>query len=427
MNEIIYEKTYTEFREELRTELNKSAESFVKIGYLLKVARDTEILKTSGYSGLEDFARGEFDLEKTQVSRFIRINDRFSLYGNSDKLQDDYSNFGVRKLGLMLTLPDEINEELSSDYTVSEIESIKKTYDEEQKVTPLESALEQIEAGPEISESNILFTSLYKIGYDSPETFAEMFSLRRTNKSIIEALAPGGEASHKLRIKGYGALLLSCTEKTVNLTNMRSLEKEFYTWDDANAYFDELISNTQSMTYKEAWSEIYGEEYEEKTEVAPVQQKTKVIDHTEKPKKEEKIADGEKTDAAGSGTGSDDKENEGRAEEGAEAGEEASEIPERAEEVKEEEVPKEPQVAAVIKSEVIDECENKSKEAVFENIVNSHLKARTLADYIAGTVLSYETGELCAADIREALERLKTLQMHLEFMIKGFEEYESMM
>lgn len=152
-----------------------------------------------------------------------------------------------------------------------------------------------------------------------------------------------------------------------------------------------------------------------------------MIDHTEKPKKEEKIADGEKTDAAGSGTGSDDKENEGRAEEGAEAGEEASEIPERAEEVKEEEVPKEPQVAAVIKSEVIDECENKSKEAVFENIVNSHLKARTLADYIAGTVLSYETGELCAADIREALERLKTLQMHLEFMIKGFEEYESMM
>lgn len=427
MNEIIYEKTYTEFREELKAELNKSAESFVKIGYLLKVARDTEILKTSGYSGLEDFARGEFDLEKTQVSRFIRINDRFSLYGNSDKLQDDYSNFGVRKLGLMLTLPDEINEELSSDYTVSEIESIKKTYDEEQKITPLENALEQIEAEPEISESNILFTSLYKISYDSPETFAEMFSLRRRRESIIEALAPAGEASHKLRIRGHGALLLSCTEKSINITNMRSLEKEFYSWDDANAYFDELISNTQNMTYKEAWSEIYGEEYKEKAEVAPVQQKTKVIDHIEKPKKE-KIANGEKkSDAAGSGTGSNDKEIERGTERGKEIKEESSEIPERAEEVKEEEVPKEPQVAAVIKSEVIDECENKSKEAVFENIVNSHLKARTLADYIAGTVLSYETGELCASDIREALERLKTLQMHLEFMVKGFDEYESMM
>ena len=74
MDELVYQKSYPEFREELRSELKRTAEGFVRIGYLLKVARDTDILKTSGYSGLEDFARGEFDLDKTQVSRFIRIN-----------------------------------------------------------------------------------------------------------------------------------------------------------------------------------------------------------------------------------------------------------------------------------------------------------------------------------------------------------------
>ena len=43
MNEIVYSKTYTEYKRELDAELSKSAESFVRIGYLLKVARDTDI------------------------------------------------------------------------------------------------------------------------------------------------------------------------------------------------------------------------------------------------------------------------------------------------------------------------------------------------------------------------------------------------
>ena len=149
MDELIYQKSYTEFREELRSELKRTAEGFVRIGYLLRVARDTDILKTSGYSGLEDFARGEFDLDKTQVSRFIRINERFSEGGNSDKLMTGYADFGVRKLGLMLTLPDVISEELSPEYTVDEINSIKETYDEEKKVSPLEDYMEQTEAKEE--------------------------------------------------------------------------------------------------------------------------------------------------------------------------------------------------------------------------------------------------------------------------------------
>ena len=64
---IRYEQTYQEFKAELDHELTRAAEGFVRIGYLLKKARDTDILQNSPYNDYLDFAEGEFGLDKTQV------------------------------------------------------------------------------------------------------------------------------------------------------------------------------------------------------------------------------------------------------------------------------------------------------------------------------------------------------------------------
>ena len=126
MNDIVYTKSYEDYKVEVGTELSKASESFVRIGYLLKVARDTAILQGTEYEGnYVKFAEAEFGLEKTQVSRFIRINDKFSVDGNSPELIEQYKGFGTRKLGIMLLLPDELTEELTPDFTVEEVEEIK--------------------------------------------------------------------------------------------------------------------------------------------------------------------------------------------------------------------------------------------------------------------------------------------------------------
>ena len=72
MEQIIeYQKTYQEYKAELDGELQRTAEGFVRIGYLLKVARDTNILKESGYTNVTEFAKAEYGIDKTQVSRLI--------------------------------------------------------------------------------------------------------------------------------------------------------------------------------------------------------------------------------------------------------------------------------------------------------------------------------------------------------------------
>ena len=84
MEQIIeYQKTYQEYKAELDGELQRTAEGFVRIGYLLKVARDTNILKESGYTNVTEFAKAEYGIDKTQVSRFIHINDKFAENGYS--------------------------------------------------------------------------------------------------------------------------------------------------------------------------------------------------------------------------------------------------------------------------------------------------------------------------------------------------------
>lgn len=70
--------SYQDYKAAVDTEMNRAAESFVRIGYLLKIARDTDILKESGYANVNEFAESIYHLDKSQVSRFININDTFA-------------------------------------------------------------------------------------------------------------------------------------------------------------------------------------------------------------------------------------------------------------------------------------------------------------------------------------------------------------
>lgn len=125
MEQIVGYQSYEEYKQAVNTVLNRTVEDFVLTGYLLKQGRDTDILKNSGYSNVNEFAWAEYKLEATQVSRYIRINDRFSEGGYSPKLQEQYQGFGYAKLALMLTLPDSVAEELTPAYSNRRVETMQ--------------------------------------------------------------------------------------------------------------------------------------------------------------------------------------------------------------------------------------------------------------------------------------------------------------
>lgn len=274
MNEIIYQKGYEEYRAELGAELASASESFVRIGYLLKVARDTDILKYTDYTTYVDFAKAEYGLDKTQVSRFIRINDRFSEGGNSMELKDEYKGFGTRKLGVMLTLPEEITEELSPEYTVEDIETIQKEVKEEQKITPLEDYVEKVEAeetkdiGAMLAKDDILVAAVFEIGKAYPEVFERVS--KESDTEIKKILAPISDQMYIVRVMGIGKLMVICKESEISIVNARTNEKTSRTWEEMSKAWEHLYYSTHSIDFKEVFKELYGIDFPEK-KVAPVQ------------------------------------------------------------------------------------------------------------------------------------------------------------
>lgn len=288
MNEVLYTKTFNEWQQELDTELVKSAESFVKIGYLLKVARDTDILANSGYANVVEFAKARYGLDKTQVSRFIHINDRFSEDGNSAELQDRYKGMGYAKLTIMLQLPDEINEEISADFSKSEIEDIKKEIDEENKISDIEVWMESTQEDAE--KYNELGQVMYQLLHDMPELFIKIAQSSIETEELMNVLAPSGEMIYSVRIPGTGRLMLSIKVNTgrITITNVRSMEKTEWNIEDLADFVVDILSRADTEDPAKAWTSIYKEEYPKKAEIAPVQQE-KPVQRKEKKVQKAKI------------------------------------------------------------------------------------------------------------------------------------------
>lgn len=228
----------TELKQELGNELNRAAISFVRIGYLLKLARDTDILKDSSYSNVNEFASVEFGLDKTQVSRFIRINDRFAIGGYSETLKVEYNNYGSAKLSLMLTLPDEINEELSPQYSKSDIETIKAEYEAEQKISELEVMMEEPSDGPDEFLQAIV-KELNDEHDDVSAYFAETIRMARklgvepNEADVKEAYMPDGDKTYSIRISGQGRFMINMKDSGMSIVNMRAPEeKSSLSWEE---------------------------------------------------------------------------------------------------------------------------------------------------------------------------------------------------
>lgn len=277
--------TYTDYavyKHDLDTELQKSAEQFVRIGYLLKVAQDTGILAGSGYSNVNEFAMKEYGLDKTQVSRFIRINDRFSKDGYSMELKEEYQRFGYAKLALMLTLPDEINEILTPEMSKAEISAVKEEVEEEQKISDIEVMIEQ---EPETTRSaeTTFEKALLNIFHDEPQLFTDVIDGMNGGQDIFEIMAPADIKVYMTRIPGIGKLAMSVnsSKKMIELVNMRSMEKEQIMQEEVA----ETIRNmTGSFDVKGAWENMFHENFPEteKSKVAPVQRKESHVQPSKK-------------------------------------------------------------------------------------------------------------------------------------------------
>ncbi len=280
---------YESLKNALNQELNASAVHFCRIGYLLKRARDERnILADSSYTNVNEFASAEFGLDASQVSRFIRINDRFSIGGYSEHLKVEYEQYGSAKLSLMLTLPDAINEELSPDMSKSEINTIKTEYEAEQKISDLEVMMEEKNGVPD----EFIAAVVHELNDEQEETaayFAETVKLAKDMglkpgiNDAKEAYMPDGSVTYIIRIPGQGRFMIKMSIDGITITDIRhSGVKSPLSWEEFTdtAVKDVIPRQFQDKNEKKSEKKLEQKRKTEKVklakpkkeEVAPVQQ-----------------------------------------------------------------------------------------------------------------------------------------------------------
>lgn len=141
----------------IKNDMTNVARSCISIGFHLKAVRDRELFREMGYDSLWNYAADQFGLSMSSASRYIAINDQFSVGGNTPQLQPEYRNFSKSQLQEMLNMSPEQIEQVTEGMTVKEIRKLKRPEElprEEVFATSQqnESVLDSASCQPEIGQ-----------------------------------------------------------------------------------------------------------------------------------------------------------------------------------------------------------------------------------------------------------------------------------
>lgn len=128
-------------KESLKRDLIGVQESFVRIGYTLRKIEEQKLYKNDGYETVTEFAKAEYGLSASTISRFMSINRKFSIDGYSDRLRPEYAQMGSSKLSEMLSLPDADLEMVRPEMPKADIRELKHFNKEE----PMPEAADSLE------------------------------------------------------------------------------------------------------------------------------------------------------------------------------------------------------------------------------------------------------------------------------------------
>jgi hypothetical protein len=98
---------YTQAKEEIKNDLAGIVKSFVRVGWQLWRINSSEAYKQDGYATIAEFAKAEYGMTPSGVSRFIEVYEKYSVDGDTPELKEEYREYNFSQLTEMLQIPEE--------------------------------------------------------------------------------------------------------------------------------------------------------------------------------------------------------------------------------------------------------------------------------------------------------------------------------
>lgn len=201
-----------------KDKLNGLKKDFVRIGYLLRKIDDNELYRQDGYKSIAEFAKAECDLSPSDTTRFIQINKKYSIGGNSEELRPEFLEYGQSKLAAMLALPDADLNMITPQTSREDIRELNRF----NKSDPEQGADDNIE-------------QLIRDFYVSQELVRKAVTVKDDPKALRELIAPSGSRSFR---KGIWFILFH--ESKINIKKYSGVAKEI-SWEEFAAITAKIL------------------------------------------------------------------------------------------------------------------------------------------------------------------------------------------
>lgn len=206
-----------------RDKINGLKKDFVKIGYLLRQIDDNELYKQDGYKTIAEFAKAECGLSPSDTTRFIQINKKYSVGGNSEELRPEFLEYGQSKLAAMLTLPD-------SDLTMINPQTSREDIRELNRFN---------KSAPEQGGENDI-EDLVKEFYETTDLASKAAAIQNNPRALCELIAPSGSRSFR---KGIWFIMFH--ENKINIKKYAGVAKEM-SWEEFASISARVLEKIQS-------------------------------------------------------------------------------------------------------------------------------------------------------------------------------------
>lgn len=117
---------WLEMKQSLERELSNLKTGFIRVGYVLRKIDGSKGYEQDGYKSVAEFAKAEYGLSASTVSRFMAINEKFSLDGYSERLDPKYIGFRQSIMGEMLGLPDQDLDLVTPETSRQDVRELKQ-------------------------------------------------------------------------------------------------------------------------------------------------------------------------------------------------------------------------------------------------------------------------------------------------------------
>lgn len=128
-------KLYGTLRKGINTELCKVEKSYLNIAFKLNRIYQDKLYKLSDYQNIYEFAKNEYSLARGTCNNYINICARFGYTdpetGVCETLMDKYKDYSSSKLVIMVSMPDDLIEQLNPKMTVREIKEMRRLHTDE--------------------------------------------------------------------------------------------------------------------------------------------------------------------------------------------------------------------------------------------------------------------------------------------------------